>query len=138
MYKKMLISFIIFTICVFSFSLCFANDSQNMLEDASNSAKNTIKGAENTIGDTAKNITEGIENGTKDTADSIMDNTKNAVNNTYVATRTSADVTNGTFMGMNATAWTWLIMAILGVLIVAMVWYYAKQKNSSNIDDNRY
>ena len=31
-----------------------------------------------------------------------------------------------TFMGMNATAWTWLVIGVLGVLVIGLIWYYGK------------
>ena len=45
-------------------------------------------------------------------------------NNGYTATRTST--AQDTFMGMNATAWTWLIIGVLGVLVIGLIWYYGK------------
>ena len=38
-------------------------------------------------------------------------------------------------MGMNATMWTWLIIGIATIAIVALVWYYSMQMRSSNYDD---
>ena len=71
-----------------------------------------------------------------------QDNIKNAANNignavtgtsnNYTATRTSAD---NTFMGMNSTAWTWLILGIAAIAIIALVWYYSSQLNNN---DNRH
>lgn len=51
----------------------------------------------------------------------------------YTATRTN---TNATWLGMDATMWTWLIMAILGVAIVAMIWFYAKQDNTEQSEQH--
>ena len=51
-------------------------------------------------------------------------------NGDYTATRTST--TQATFMGMNATAWTWLILGIAAIAIVALVWYYSMQLRDAN------
>ena len=32
--------------------------------------------------------------------------------------------------------WTWLIMAIRGVAIVAMIWFYAKQDNTEQSEQH--
>lgn len=140
MYKKLLISVAILIIGILSFSVCFANDA---LQDAANSVRNVVGGAENAVEDAAKNIS----NASKDTTNKIEENannignaTKNTVNNAktnvttnnYAATRTAT--TNNTFMGMNATAWTWLIIGIVAIAIVALVWYYSMQIRSSNYD----
>lgn len=40
-------------------------------------------------------------------------------------------------MGLNATAWTWLILGIAGIAIIAVVWYYSAQLTSENDSNNR-
>ena len=150
MWKKLIFSTcILLASILLSFSFCFANDTTNMMEDAANGVRNVVGGAENAIEDaaggvsnTAKNMTEGIENG----ANSITNSMTNATNTTkdtndnmnnegYVATRTATDAGAATFMGMTATAWTWLIMGIAAIAIVALVWYYGNQLRSSRYDD---
>jgi len=42
-------------------------------------------------------------------------------------------------MGMTSTAWTWLILAVAAVAIIALVWYYSNQitrDNYSNRNDD--
>ena len=65
----------------------------------------------------------------------VESGTQSSMNGAYNATRTSVDTQAGTFMGMNSTAWTWLIMAIAAIAIVALVWYYGTQRQSSHYDD---
>ena len=66
----------------------------------------------------------------------ILDNNErtnlNPATGNYSATRTSTDAT---LMGMNATAWTWLILGLAAIAIVALVWYYSMQVTSSNYKD---
>ena len=45
----------------------------------------------------------------------------------YTATRTATDRITGTTM--TNTAWVWLILGIVGVVIVALTWYYVSQYN---------
>ena len=138
MYKKLLISIAILIIGIFSFSTCFAN---NGLQDAADGIRNVVGDAENAVEDAAKDIsnasknaTAEIENGANNIGNAVMNTTNNAFktdnNNHYTATRTAT--TDNTFMGMNATAWTWLIIGIAAIAIVALVWYYAMQTRSSD------
>lgn len=133
MYKKILTAISILIICIFTFSVCLATDN-NIMQDAANGVKDAVGGAENAIEDgakgisnTAKNVTGGAENAVSNMGKSTTSN-----NNSYVATRTATDTTGSTFMGMNATAWTWLIIGIATIAIVALVWYYGKQVSSYN------
>lgn len=139
MYKKLLISTAILIIGIFSFTLCFAS---NGLQDAADGVRNVVGGAENAIEGAAKDIsnaskeaTGDMEKGANNVGNAVMNNNNtrmNATNNNYTATRTAT--TDNTFMGMNATAWTWLIMGIAAIAIVALVWYYSMQFRSSNYD----
>lgn len=140
MYKKMLVIFAILTIGIFSFSVCFANNDESMLQDAANGVRDAVGGAENAIEDGAKDIantTKGVtgsaENAMENKDNSGMTQNNNRTNNSnYTATRTAT--TNQTFMGMSSTAWTWLIIGIAGIAIVALVWYYGSQIRTSNDD----
>ena len=140
MYKKMLVIFAILTIGIFSFSVCFANNDGSMLQDAANGVRDAVGGAENAIEDGAKDIantTKGVtgsaENAMENKDNSGMTQNNNRTNNSnYTATRTAT--TNSTFKGMSSTAWTWLIIGIAGIAIVALVWYYGSQIRTSNDD----
>lgn len=152
MYRKLLISIGILLAIVFSCSVCFAN---NGFQDAVDGVRNVVGGAENAIEGAAQNISNAskeatgdmenkanqlgndIKNAADNTANDVSDATRNMVgttNNDYTATRTAAE-TDATFMGMNATAWTWLIIGIAAIAIIALVWYYSMQLNSSNDRD---
>lgn len=133
MNKKLAIVLSILIVAIFSFSVCFANDMAN---DAVEGVRNVVGGAENAVEDAAKDVT----NAAKDTTNSVENKMENITNNrvtsstsTYNATRTNAE--GSTLMGMNATMWTWLIIGIATIAIVALVWYYSMQMRSSNYDD---
>lgn len=103
--------------------------TKNVAGDISNSSKNVTGSMENTMNDASNTVTEGMNNTTREINDSMN-------NDTYNATRTSADGTT-TFMGMGATAWTWLILGIAALAIIAAVWYYSMQTNSSKYNNKR-
>lgn len=143
MKKKLLTVAAILVFSIFSCTLCFANDAGQMLQDAANGVKNAVGGAENVVenaaggaANTAKNATQGIENGMNNAGNTMKNTTSNTRTNTntgYTATRTSTEPAR--FMGMTSTAWTWLIMGIAALAIVALVWYYGAQMRSSNYND---
>lgn len=147
MYRKLFISLTVLLTIIFSFSICFATDG---LKDAADSVRNAVGGAENAVEgavkdmtDASKNATSHMENAANNIGNTIMhngnnndtakDTNNNVRNDGYVATRTS---TGSTFMGMGSTAWTWLILGIAAIAIIALVWYYSMQLNGSNHDRN--
>lgn len=141
MKKKIFTVILALMISLFAFNICLANE-EHPIQDATNSVRNAVGGAENAI----ENGVEGIGNMTKDATNSMettMNNAgkdvKNSVSpstnngNSYSATRTSTGGAEATFMGMNSTVWTWLIIGIAAIAIVALVWYYSSQiTNDSN------
>ena len=99
-------------------------DSWDKMSGTVENAGNNIKGAMNTMGNNIKGATESVGNTLKTTMDGINHS------NNYQATRTSSMTGNNLF-GMNSTAWTWLILAVLAVAIGGLVWYYGTQ-NANN------
>lgn len=146
MYKKLFISMFILLFAIFSFSICFAADDG--LKDAANGVKNVVGGAENAVEGAVKDVSNASKNATasmenagntmtknnnaKDGAVNTQAKTTNA-NGNYNAVRVAADGTT-TFMGMTSTAWTWLILGIAAVAIIALVWYYSAQMTDSHND----
>ncbi len=141
MYRKLFAIITILSITMFSFSVVLAaDDNGGMLQDAANDVRNVVGGAENAVEDGAKDIANTSRNATGDMENTMNSDSNRNMNNdngnanSYTATRTDANG-SATFMGMNSTAWTWLIIGIAGIAIVALVWYYGTQVNNSN--DNR-
>ncbi len=150
MKKKIYISIIaIIAITLFSFSYTFANNEITAVDGI----RNVVGGAENVVEDAGRGIVDGMRNITSNGENAMgnvtrdigntMQNAGNGIsgslttdNNNYNATRTTTrsavDAGEGTFLGMNSTMWTWLIMAVVGIAIVALVWMYAKQNNNNN------
>lgn len=130
MYKKLLISVLALIIGIFSFTISFAN---NGMQEAADGVRNVVGGAENAMEDAARGISNASKDATSKMEQGANNVGNNIMNNNYTATRTST-TTDNTFMGMNATAWTWLILGIAAIAIVALVWYYSMQLRSNDYD----
>ena len=140
MNKKLCISIAIILFTIFSFTVCFANDG-NGLSTATNNVRNFVGGVENTVenaaldvANTSKNVTGGIENGVNNNMNSATKmTTDNNNDGRYSTSRTS---TTGTMMGMTSNGWTWLILRIAAIAIIAVVWYYSMQFTNNNKNNN--
>ncbi len=145
MTKKIIITLAIILCAIFATTYSFAtNEIKNGVMDAANDVRNVVGDVENGVENVAKDAAGAIREGTNDvenagenmTGDVMNQNTNgtttsnndNMNNDGYSATRTATDVTGG----MSSTMWTWIILAIVGVAIVALVWFYAMQKNNSH------
>ena len=93
---------------------------ENAALDVSNASKDVTGDAENTMSNARNNINNGIFSSTGTT-------------NTYSATRTATD--DGA-MRMSSSAWTWIILAIAAIAIIAAVWYYSMQFTNTNRHNN--
>ena len=147
MKKKLYIAIIIlFAILFLSFSYSFATDNSTVVDGIRNvvgGAENTLENAGNGVMNGIKNVTSGAENMMENTTDTVGNTIRNAGNNMasgltndntdYTATRTAANYDN-TFLGMDPTMFTWLIMGIVGLSIIALVWVYARQNDHSYND----
>lgn len=140
MYKKLFISIAVLLFTIFSFTMCFAADDG--VKGATEGVRNVVDGAENAIEGAAKDISNASKNatGSIENAGNTMTNNKTATgttndkNSNYNAIKVATDGTT-TFMGMNSTAWTWLILGIAAVAIIALVWYYSSQLTDSKHND---
>ena len=161
MYRKVLLSAILAIAIMFSFTSCFANDmineAGNMMQDVGNNIRNAMNNAGNAVEDATRNISGATQDATEnitqrannignelmntnnnernDNAEYNADFDKNEVtkyNTTRVTTTGTTD--NATFMGMDANMWTWLIVGVAAIAIIALIWYYTMQLRSS---DNR-
>lgn len=110
----------------------FVGGTENVVEDAGKGVVNGVRDGMNAIGDGARNVTNGMEN--------TMDNNRDGRDmgtTGYTATRTSADTGAAGILG-NTNLWTWMIIAIVGIIIVALVMYYAKQNNMTTYNPNHH
>ena len=144
MKKKIYISLLILlVVSVFSFSFTYATDNTTIVDGIRNvvgGAENTLENAGNGVVSGIRNVTSAGQNMMENTADNIGNGVQNVgagisgaldMDNTdYTATRTATE-TSGNFLGMDPTMWTWLVMAVVGGAIIALVWTYAKQNDRS-------
>ena len=153
MNKKILFTVGLLIAMIFTFAVTYSfatdgTDGKTVVNDAVNGVRNVVGGAENAVEGAVNGVTETTRN-TTNAADNTTNNTLNnngatamgtTNNTTYAANRTATTRTTAnteTFLGMTSTMWTWLILAIDAVAIVALVWYYSNQiSNSKKYDDN--
>lgn len=147
MNKKLLftIGLLISIIFTFAVTLSFATDgngAMNGVNNAVNGVRNTVGGAENAVEGAVKdetNTTNNANTGTKTNTTNLNVTGNNTQTTGYAANRTATTrtATTGTFLGMSSTMWTWLILAVAVVAIIALVWYYSNQlTNNRRYDDN--
>ena len=99
------------------------NTAQDMGQGIVNGTKNVVNNGKNIM----ENMTDGMQNGVQNAGNTISGEfTDNNDYSSYTATRT-ATTTNNNFLGMGPNMLTWIIMAIVGVAIIGLVWYYAKE-----------
>lgn len=121
----------------------FVGGAENVVEDAGKDAANGIRSGLNAIGEGANNVANGMdENNRGSNNDGMMAN-DNMGTNGYTATRTSTDAGTGAglFGATSNTVWTWLIIAIVGIVIAALIIYYVRQNanvTTYNHDDDDY
>lgn len=140
--KFFIVATLLAILSLFAVSYTFATTN------AVNDVRNAVGGAENVIEDTGKGIANGVRNGmntVENGAKDVGNDVKNGMNdmgrttNNYNATRTATTTNNGLLGNVSNTVWSWLIIAIVAILIVALVLFYANQnKNTTTYhnDDN--
>lgn len=142
-----LFSFLLIAICSYSFATNnMMNSTRNAVGTAGNGIGDAVAGTANAVVNGAKNLGNGIANMTNDISNANGDTESDATNTIgsadgmldtnngdYTATRTA---TNNNMLGLSDTAWTWLILGIVGVAIVSLVWYYGAQYNHRNYNND--
>lgn len=144
MNKKILLCILTVLAIILSSIICFANDGNDNLgeelKDSGNKSEHTIQNAGEGIRNIASDIGNGIQNAASDVGRGVEDvfttdnnsyNSMDTANDGYTATRTSTDGTNAGVGGMTRTAWIWLIMGIVAIVIIALTWYYVTQNNDT-------
>lgn len=107
------------------------HQSWNKMGDSAQSAGNTISdGFTGMMENGRTNSTvENTDNNTNNDGFMGMNNNDNNGNGDYTAERTS---TEGTILGMDGTMWTWFVFAILGIVVISLVWYYGMQQTDAH------
>lgn len=109
-----------------------AEDTGNAIKDGARDAGNAVENGVQDAGNMIENGVNGLQNEVEDSGDKIKneaDNVTNAVSG-ETSNFTSGDTANGTNDGgMSTRTWVWIIIAVIAVIIIAAVWYYATNKN---------
>ena len=155
MSKKLVFTVGLLISLIFTFAVTFSfatdgNGAMNGVNNAVNDVRGAVGGAENAVEGAVKDVTNTTKNATNTTENNMNNATRSNTtnlnitgNNTqstgYTANRTATTGTanTGNFLGMSSTMWTWLILAVAVVAIIALVWYYSNQlNNNKRYDDN--
>ena len=160
MTKKIFVLIIAILLIFATSSVFAANEIKDSMDKTGSTVKNIVDGTGNVLRDTgaaisngAKNMGEAIGNGARDVGETINngardagsavrngasqitgdftrnDNRSNNNGGSYTVARTSTE--GGTIMGMSANTWTWFILAITALAIIALVWYYAMENKNA-------
>lgn len=153
MNKKLLFTIGLLISLIFTFAINFSfatdgNDAMTGVNDAVNGVRNAVGGAENAVEGAVKDVTNTTKTDTNNMQNNMNDVNNNTTNlnvtdnNTqstgYTANRTATTVrTNAdNFLGLSSTMWTWLILAVAVIAIIALVWYYSNQLTNRRYNDN--
>lgn len=151
-----LISFIILSL-LFSSSFVFAENAgnqvvngirntvggvENAAQDAANGVGGALKDGAQNVGNGMSNAAENIGNSVnnsannagdqiKDSADKTGNTMRNMGDGAFNATRTATEdnTNNGSQGWMNRDMWTWIIVGIITIAIIALIWFYASRNN---------
>lgn len=139
--KIILISLVAFLVSILLCCNIYASNLMSDIKSSGDKAGTALKNAENHIENSVKDTANGIKNASSSMMSGAMNfgnNMKSKIdtssNGDYTAEKTSAN--DNTVLGMSATAWTWMIFAIVTIAIVALVWYYGSQYEHRNYDNN--
>lgn len=145
MSKKIFIMLFVLFSLLFVNTTCFATTiiAENSMQNAGDTMKNALQDAGNNIKNGAQNLGDDVKNGVQNGGNAIKDMTNNGNTNNpttpgenmgintptdYTASRTSTagDSAN------TGTMWTWIIVALIAVVIIGIMWYYMAKNTRSN------
>ena len=110
-----------------------ANGAGNAIKNGANNVRNVTQNASNGVDNAANgigNAAENVGNDMRNAAENVQDNMENQANDSYTATRTASEnAGNNTSGWMNRDLWTWIVVGIITIVIVALIWYYASRNN---------
>lgn len=141
MTKKFLTCSIITILLFLSTSFCFAAEDNKTKDNKKSDLGSELTDSMNKIEKTADDLLTDNDNDEGTAAGAItddrMNNDKmmnNNGNNTgnYDATRTATDTDLMTGTTMDGTTWVWIILAVVGVVVLATIWVYAMQNTGND------
>ena len=102
------------------------NGAGNTLERAGNGLSNVVNDGKNALENMGGGVKNVVNDTSKDTTRDVAQDTKDG----YTATRTGVAANGNTTTGTN-NALIWTVLAITGLIIIALVWFYGTQKRNN-------
>lgn len=135
MKRKALFIVLTFTLILFIATISFAtNDVKNGISNVTNTMVDGASRLGNDVKNGINNAAGAVENGAKNLGNAMsngMQNIDNDMNTDYNAIRTTAaDMTGTNGNTTNPNIWTWVAVAVAGIVIVGLVWYYAVEHDT--------
>lgn len=131
MAKKILTSSIIVAIIFLCTGFCFAaEEDKNTNNNNKSDLGSELTQSMNKIEKTADDLINDEKDNDKETAAGAI--TDDEMNRDYNVARTSVDTDLATTTTMDGTTWMWIILAVVGVVILATVWVYAMQNTDND------
>ena len=139
MTKKFFTCSIITILLFLSTSFCFAAEDNKTKDNKKSDLGSELTDSMNKIEKSADDLLTDNDNDEGTAAGAITDdnmNNNNMNNNgmtgNYDATRTATDTDLMTGTTMDGTTWVWIILAVVGVVILATIWVYAMQNTGND------
>lgn len=105
-------------------------DSKDKARNGERNMGDDIKAGAENIGNDVMDGMNNVKNGVEDLMDG--DNGNETRRNTAVSGTTgnynAGETIQNETGGMSQNAWIWIILAVVAIIIIAAVWYYAAQK----------
>lgn len=109
-----------------------AKKGTNTLTDGLNNATNNVKEGAQDAGNAAINGAENAGNAVKNGTENMMNGMTGGTGD-YTASRTAADGGSANTGFMSTETWSWIIIGVVAIAIIALFWYYAaRSKNDRN------
>lgn len=137
--KKIIFTFAtIILFIIFSCSMCFAKDITNMAKNSAEDVKNTTESAMNGVKNFAVDTGKDIKTGTETAGNNIKNTTEKASKDIKNGSEYTAERTDATIMGMTENNWTWIIIGVSAIAIIAIIWYYVAKITTTNNDNHHF
>lgn len=131
MLKKIsiLLTIMVIAICFshFSFASSILKDVSSTVETGVNGATEIVK---DTINDAGTMVDDTVNSVSSFSKESIEDITKSATSN-YNSEKTS---TTSNALMVSSTLWIWISIAVAAIVIIGLIWYYASQDTTRNMN----
>lgn len=98
------------------------------IENGARAVGNTVRNGMDNIGRSVENFVDGDDTTTNDRRTNNTAVAGTTGNFTAGQLGTTGDTTTTGRNGMTGNAWIWIVMAVVALVIIAAVWFYAAQR----------